>query len=142
VRGASVDREKAKLQPSPIILLTTARVPPAKLRQLRALVDEVKICGRTELNFRFAFRWLRRKWGVRRLLCEGGGALNGTLFHADLVDELHLTLCPKIFGGRNAPTLADGPGVLKLADATQLQLKSFKRVGDELFLIYRRVPGG
>jgi riboflavin-specific deaminase-like protein len=137
--SGSIDPEAEifKRKFSPLIILTTARIPAAKLRRLRALADEVRICGRKEINFRSTFRWLRRKWGVRRLLCEGGGELNGTLFRAGLMDELHLTLCPKIFGGRNAPTIADGPGVLKLADATQLHLKSSRRVGDELFLVFR-----
>ena len=83
--------------------------------------------------------WLREKWNVRRLLCEGGGELNDALFRAGLVDELHLTICPKIFGGRTAPTIAEGDGVPKLANAAQLKLKSMKRVGDELFVVYSGV---
>ena len=38
---------------------------------------------------------------------------------------------------RNAPTMADGRGVLEVPQATKLRLKSFKRVEDELFLVYR-----
>jgi riboflavin biosynthesis pyrimidine reductase len=68
-------------------------------------------------------------------LCEGGGELNDALFRAGLVDELHLTICAKLLGGRNAPTIADGLGALKLARATSLVLKSAKRIGDELFLV-------
>ncbi|MDB6121182.1 MAG: Bifunctional deaminase-reductase domain protein [Pedosphaera sp.] len=122
---------------SPIIILTTGRAPEAKLRRLRALADEVKICGETELDFHFALRWLREKWKVNRLLCEGGGEINDALFGAGLVDEVHLTLCPVIFGGRTAPTMADGQGVKKLADAHRFKTKSFKRIGDELFLVYQ-----
>jgi len=121
---------------SPVIVLVSERASERKLQQLRARADEVKVCGETEIDFRRVLIWLRRKWKVRRLLCEGGGELNGALFRAGLVDEVHLTVCPKIFGGRDAPTIADGTGVLKLADATPLHLKSMKRVGDELFLVY------
>lgn len=122
---------------SPIFILTTERASAAKLRRLRGLADEVKICGERELDFSLALSWLREKWNVRRLLCEGGGEVNGALFEAGLVDEIHLTVCPVVLGGRAAPTLADGEGFSQLADAARLELASRKRMGDELFLVYR-----
>jgi riboflavin-specific deaminase-like protein len=122
---------------SPIVILTTGRAPAARVRELRRLADAVQICGERELDFDFALRWLRREWGVRRLLCEGGGEINAGLFEAALVNEINLTLSPVIFGGRHAPTLADGNGFPRLADAARLELKSQRRAGDELFLVYR-----
>jgi riboflavin-specific deaminase-like protein len=124
---------------SPIIILTSGRATRPRLRRLRALADEVKICGRSEIDFPAALRWLRAKWKVKRLLCEGGGEVNGALFKAGLVDEVHVTLCPLIFGGRDAPTLADGAGVQRLAQAARLRLVSMKRIETGLFLVYRRV---
>src|SRR3954465_5343460 len=121
---------------SPIIILTTRAAGKRRIERLRRLADDVKICGDRELDFQVGLQWLREKWNVKRLLCEGGGELDDALFRAGLVNELHLTICPKIFGGRNAPTIAEGAGVLKLADAAQLKLKSMKRIGDELFVIY------
>lgn len=140
VSGAGTLNPQAEIfqhRHSPIIILTTGRARPAQLRQLRALADEVKVCGERELDFSFALRWLRQKWNVKRLLCEGGGEINGALFQAGLVHELHLTLAPVIFGGRHAPTLADGTGFNSLADAARLSLKSQRRIGDEQFLVYR-----
>ncbi len=131
------DAEIFKHRFSPIIVLASSRAPEDKLKILRALADEVKVCGEQEVDFAEAFRWLHEKWKVKRLLCEGGGQVNGALFRAGLADELHLTLCPLIFGGRSAPTLADGPGAEVLAQATRLEMTSLKRVGHELFLIYR-----
>jgi len=122
---------------SPILLLTTGRASSTKLKRLRTLTDGVLVCGKTEIDFVRALRWLREKWNVKRLLCEGGGELNSALFRAGLVDELHLTICPKIFGGHHAPTITDGDGTQRLADAAQLELKSLQRIGDELFLIHR-----
>jgi 5-amino-6-(5-phosphoribosylamino)uracil reductase len=55
-----------------------------------------------------------------------------------LVDELHLTVCPQIFGGRNAPTVADGKGFFRLADASQFELKSLKRFENEMFAVFSR----
>jgi riboflavin-specific deaminase-like protein len=123
---------------SPVVILTTARASKTKLRSLRMIADEVKVCGKREINFAAALGWLRAKWGVTRLLCEGGGELNDALFRADLVDELHLTICPKIFGGRNAPTIADGEGFSRLAEAATLQIRSFRLVGGEAFAVFQR----
>lgn len=124
---------------SPILILTTGRASETKLRRLRAVADTVKICGRNEINFFRALAWLRGQWGIKRLLCEGGGGLNDVLFRAGLVDELHLTICPKILGGRNAPTIADGRGFRRLKTAMPLRLKSLKHIGDELFTVWSRV---
>lgn len=123
---------------SPLIVLTTARAPAGKLKQLRQLADEVKICGQNEINFRAALRWLQTKWNVKRLLCEGGGELNDALFRAGLVEEIHLTLCPKIFGGRTAPTVADGRGFAKLRLAAQFKLASARNFKGELFTVFSK----
>ena len=120
---------------SPVIVLATARIPKKRLNRLRA-VAEVKIFGRQKINLFAALCWLRQKRNVKRLLCEGGGELHGALIRANLVAELHLTICPKIFGGKNAPTIADENGFLRLNEATQLRLKSIRRIGDELFLVF------
>lgn len=140
VSGSGTVDPDAKLfrhQFAPIIVLTTERADLKRLEALRERVQEVKVCGKHEINFAQALRWLKRKWGVRSLLCEGGGELSDALFRAGLVNELHLTICPKIFGGRDAPTLADGVGRLTLAKATRMELKQSRRFGGELFAIYR-----
>ncbi|HEV2434772.1 MAG TPA: RibD family protein [Verrucomicrobiae bacterium] len=123
---------------SPILILTTRRANQGRLKQLQALADVVKICGRTEINFRAALRWLRLQWRVKRLLCEGGGELNEALFRAGLVDELHLTISPKVFGGRRAPTIADGRGLKRLAKAERFKLKSIHQNSGELFTVFRK----
>jgi len=123
---------------SPIIVLTSERAPARALKQLRAVADEVRTIGTDEVDFPTALRWLHRAWNVQRLLCEGGGDLNDALFRAGLVDELHLTLCPRLIGGRRAPTIADGLGFEHLPDAFHLRLTSTKRVGDELFCVFSR----
>ncbi|HEY1790710.1 MAG TPA: dihydrofolate reductase family protein, partial [Verrucomicrobiae bacterium] len=120
---------------SPIIVLVCDSAPAKRVRDLRRVADDVGIFGETEIDFPSALRWLYEKWSVKRLLFEGGGTLHDGLIQAGLLKELHLTICPAIFGGRSAPTLADGKGFAKLADASRLRLVRSKRVGNELFAV-------
>ncbi len=124
---------------SPILILTTRRVPAARLRRLKKLADAVVVAGSREIDFPKALRKLHANWKVKRLLCEGGGQVNEALFRAGLVDEVFVTVCPLILGGRSAPTLADGRGFRSLSAAARLERVSMRRSGAELFLRYRVV---
>jgi riboflavin-specific deaminase-like protein len=123
---------------SPLVILTTGRAAAKKLAQLEKLADEVKIFGGDEIDFPAALRWLREKFGVERLLCEGGGDLNDALFRAGLVDEINVTICPKIFGGRTAPTLAEGKGFSKLVLTPNFRLALAQDFKGELFTRFLR----
>jgi riboflavin-specific deaminase-like protein len=124
---------------SPVIVLTTARISKINRSKLENVGAEVKICGRTHVNLTMALRWLRTRWQVKRLLCEGGGDLNEAMFRADLVDEIHLTICPKIFGGRTAPTIAEGEGFSTLKQAKKFELTSIREFDAELFTTFSRL---
>lgn len=136
--GAEIFRHRF----SPIIILTTARIPSKQRRDLESIADCVKVCGRAEIDFTEALRWLKREWKVTRLLCEGGGELNDALFRSQLVHELNLTICPLLLGGRSAPTIADGAGRSLLKEAAGFNLKSILPVHGELFAVYTVCPSG
>ncbi len=139
VSGSGTLNPRAKIfeqKFSPVIVLVSNRATPKKIDRLRKLGAIVHVSGSESIDFPRALRWLHEKWNVRWLLCEGGGELNDALFRAHLVDEVYLTLCPRILGGHKAPTMADGSGSLSLEDSTPLKFKSAERIGDELFLRY------
>ena len=121
---------------SPLIVLTSDRAPRARVKRLEKLGAIVKAFGDQHIDFKQALQWLRKEWNVQRLLCEGGGGNNEALLRENLVHQIYVTLCPVIFGGRNAPTMADGLGIEKLSDATRLKLKSREQVRDEMYLVY------
>ncbi len=123
---------------SPIIILVSERATEKQLRDLSKVADEVKVFGKTDVDLPAALRWLRDKWKVKRLLCEGGSTLHSAMISAGLLHELHLTMTPKIFGGNEAPSIADGRIAANLADAAQFKLKSTKRIGDELFAVFKK----
>jgi len=71
---------------------------------------------------------------VRALLCEGGPTLNRALLADGLVDELFLTLTPKLTGEPDARRIVDGDA--GLPRPAELALRWALRHGDELFLRY------
>lgn len=125
-------------QLGPLIVLTGSRTSRSARDAFRTLGAEVWCSPRTEINFTDALARLHRERGIRRLLCEGGGQLNAALLEADLVDELHLTHCPLILGGRTAPSPFDGTGFAQLAQATGWKQIQTRRIGDECFAVYQR----
>jgi len=73
--------------------------------------------------------------GVETLLVEGGGDMIALFLAADAVDEIYVTVCPLVLGGRAAPTVVDGEG-FPFDAAPRLALAHVNRVGDELYCRY------
>jgi len=124
---------------APVVVLTSEIISHRRLKELETVADTVLVCGTNSVNFKKALHFLSRKYNSKRILCEGGGKLNDSLFRAGLVDEVNLTICPLILGGKDAPTIADGTGFKRLADAVQFKLHSRKELDNEMFLTYRAV---
>jgi riboflavin biosynthesis pyrimidine reductase len=81
-----------------------------------------------------ALRRLRADHGVRSILCEGGPTLNAELLRAGLVDELFLSVAPKLAGGADALTIVAGAA---LPEPAQLDLVWLLERGGELFARWR-----
>ena len=62
-----------------------------------------------ELTQTTILRRLRGDYGVGVLLCEGGPTLFGALLQEAVVDELFITLAPKLAGGGRGTTISAGP---------------------------------
>jgi riboflavin-specific deaminase-like protein len=79
-----------------------------------------------------ALTWLLRERGIRSVLCEGGPTLHGRLREGGLVDELFLTIAPKVAGG-------EGPRILEgaLTDVDEVDLLWLLSADGELFARYR-----
>jgi 5-amino-6-(5-phosphoribosylamino)uracil reductase len=74
--------------------------------------------------------------GVENICFLGGSKLAASLFAADFIDELWLTICPFIYGGIDAPSPVSGAGFTPEL-APRLKLLSVDRVEQELFLHYQ-----
>ncbi len=83
--------------------------------------------------------YLRRDFGVKRLLLEGGPSLNHDLISGGLLDELFITLSPKLLAGRPdlSPSLLSGLELKEYSEQDKrLNLLSVHISGSELFLRY------
>jgi riboflavin-specific deaminase-like protein len=79
---------------------------------------------------------LRKDYGVRTLLCEGGPTLFRTFVEAGALDELHLTVAPLVFGGKDAPTLT-GTSLDFLPSIAHFRRESMRVIDGECYLRYR-----
>ncbi|MCE9611670.1 MAG: RibD family protein [Chthoniobacter sp.] len=120
---------------SPIVIFSTTRML-ARTRTALAARADVWLHESASVNLPAMLAILRADYGVRRLVCEGGGQIFRALLAAGLVDELHVTLCPRIFGGAKAPTLTGIPGAF-LPASVPLTRKKMEVIDGECFLRYR-----
>ena len=77
---------------------------------------------------------LRSEHGLRSLVCEGGPTLFSNLLAAGLVDELFLSIAPKLLGGGLEPTITTGP---ELPDPASTELLWLCEADGELFTRWR-----
>lgn len=114
-------------------VLVGQQAPEGRLATLEAAGARLVVAGEQRVALREAFATLESE-GVDRLLIEGGGEVIFSAFEAGLVDELSVFVGPVIFGGRDAPTLADGAGFVE--DFPELSLEDVERVDDGVLLTY------
>ncbi len=96
--------------------------------------------GKDKVDFPLLLSKLR-EMGARHLLCFGGSELNAQMLSQDLVDELFLTISPKVKLGRDLPTYAGGDP-LPREHLLRFNLIENHVVGDDVFVRYRREVRG
>lgn len=119
---------------SPIVIFSTEQMPP-EIREALAAKAALHLHSGKRVNLHEILRTLRSEYRVKRLVCEGGAQIFRALLEANLVDELHLTITPRIFGGKRAPTLTGLAGEY-LSAGSRLQLREFSPIEGECFLRY------
>lgn len=108
---------------------------PLDLKGVRAQVQCETYDASQEQPLAGILRTLRHGHGVRLLLCEGGPSLFNSMLLEQLVDELFLTVAPKLAGGSTDPPITTGAPLPELA---QLRISWLLERNDSLFLRYRR----
>jgi len=98
---------------------------------------KVVICGKGPLVSARILLQTLRKIGLRRILLEGGGALNWSMLSNGLVDEISVAITPRILGGEKAVSLVEGMGSPLVKDGVKLKLLNTAKYGPDLVVHYK-----
>jgi len=95
------------------------------------------VAGQHTVDLAQAVEHLAQHFGIRTLLLEGGGHINGAFLEAGLIDELSLLIAPGIDGRNHIPAVFVGL-CGETRKAVPLTLKSVeRRDGDTLWIRYQ-----
>ena len=123
-----------------LVVVLSESVSDAHLAGLRRDGVSYVFGGRDDIDFGRVLETLHREFGIKRLLVEGGGRINGSLLKAGLVDELSLLLAPAVDGLAGGAALFDYDGAPDDASAKDLRLSlvsSQPREGGVMWLRYK-----
>ncbi|HEY4201591.1 MAG TPA: RibD family protein [Devosiaceae bacterium] len=120
-----------------VIEVLTEQVSDAYLSGLRATSVSYLFAGAEEIDLDLMLEKLHDEFGIKRLLLEGGGHINGSFATAGLVDELSLVLAPVIDGFSGATTVFEHEDAS--ARSNGLALVAIERLPSDLvWLRYER----
>lgn len=115
------------------IVVTHRWAPPDEAMRASKVADVVVAGEHREVDLAVAVNRLGER-GFTNVLAEGGPSLNGALAAAGMIDELCLTVSPRLASG-DAKRIVTGP---PLAPPPGLRLRSVCEEDGFLFLRYRR----
>ena len=88
-------------------MLVCRATPAGYLRRLRALEVGYLVVGEARVDLERAMTRIRSTLKATAVIADGGGGLNGALFRAGLIDEVHLITFPALVGGLGTPSFLD-----------------------------------
>lgn len=112
------------------VLVTSAASDPGRRDRLGAVADVI-VAGDVHVDMAAALEQLAAR-GLTRVLCEGGPHLLADLAASGRLDELCLTLAPRLVGG-DGPRITVGPAI-----GTRLALAQLLEDDSALFASYVR----
>jgi riboflavin biosynthesis pyrimidine reductase len=111
-----------------VIEILSEKVSTAYLRHLQDKKVSYIFAGKSKINLTVALKKLRQIFGIKILLLEGGGVVNGSFLKAGLIDELSQLIIPVIDGSMGTSTVFDVEQGYTSRKSTQLKLKVAKKM--------------
>lgn len=91
-----------------VVVVLGPDVADRHLAELAADGISYIVSDRSPIDLPAVLDILYRELGIRRLILEGGGALNNSFLAAGLVDEMSVVVAPGIDGSRDSESIVDG----------------------------------
>ncbi len=107
-----------------VVVLLGPRVPDAHLAELAGDGVSYVVAADDQMEARPLFELLGRELGIKRMLVEGGGNVNGSMLEAGVVDEISLLVAPAVDGARGITGVFEVPAATGLKGRVRLHLRS------------------
>lgn len=131
--------KKPDMQGDHVITILTEKVKDGYLAQLQKIGVSYIFAGEKEVNLQTALEKLRGLFGIKKLMVEGGGHLNGSFLNEGLIDEFHHLLLPLADGSTENSSVFEIGEKEKKAKSTLFKLSQVKRIEhDVLWIKYLR----
>jgi 2,5-diamino-6-(ribosylamino)-4(3H)-pyrimidinone 5'-phosphate reductase len=119
------------------IVAVTKRASDERIDKIKSAGAIVIVAGTKTVDLKELF-FILKKMGFNKILVEGGGELNWSILQLRIVNELMVTVAPRIVGGRTATTLVEGDGYERISDGIKMELIKVSRQNNgEVVLYYK-----
>lgn len=119
------------------IVAVTSRTSDKRIDKIKSAGAMVIVAGARTVDLKELFCILK-KMGFNKILVEGGGELNWSILQLGIVNELMVTVAPRIVGGRTATTLVEGDGYTRISESIKTELIKISRQNNgEIMLYYK-----
>jgi riboflavin biosynthesis pyrimidine reductase len=115
-----------------VIEVLSESVPDTYLQYLQNIGVSYIFAGKNNLDFTITLEQLHQLFGIKTLMLEGGGRINGSLLNAGLVDELSLLILPIADGTAGTPTTFEAGDKMPKKVAQTLKLLDVQKLQDDV----------
>jgi len=123
---------------APTLVAVTKDAPADRVEALKARGAKIIVAGHGKfVDLPPVMSELSERWGIRRLLVEGGGTVHRSMIAENLYDEIQLIICPFIIGGAASITPAERTAFWPGETVPRFTLDRADRIGDYLYVVYK-----
>ena len=119
----------------PTIIAVSKDISKKNLAKLEKFPIKIVYAGTKTIQLRNLLRQLSKQ-KIQSIMVEGGGTVNWQFIKERLFDEIFLTITPHVIGGHESVNLIEGLGFQTIAKSPKLQLKSVRRLKNDIVLHY------